>query len=338
MSNKRVSLVIATYNRGQLLKQLIDDIGQQTYPADNFEVIVVDDGSKEPVEPWLKNIKTPFEMRIITQKNAGPARARHHGVEQARGDIIVITDDDMRLDKDFLKEHIRTHDAGATVVLGQICPAPNLDHMPVFERFHAYQLERFVQGVERGRIEIHGVHVCTGNISFRKQDYLDVGGFDRSLGRSEDRELGVRLEKAGGKLVFAVDAKCIHESDHSDLKVWLKRAFNYGVFDRRIATKHPDVEMADPWRFFFLVSPVSRPLMLMTVTFPKATEKLTELTMRAAMKTDEAGMKKAAVYGTTLAYGLEYFRGMRQDAGTLKQSIKDLRVYLKKRSTHGRHV
>jgi GT2 family glycosyltransferase len=328
----KVSLVVATYNRGLKLKDLLDDLAKQTVPVASFEVVVVDDGSKDPVATWIKSYKSPYALVFIAQKNAGAAMARHRGVEASQGDIVIITDDDMRLPADFIAEHLAAHARGATVVLGQICSAPQLGAMPVFERFHAHQLEQFNAGVEQGRIRVRGVHVCTGNLSFKREDYLAVGGFDRSLGRSEDRELGVRLEKAGGRLAFAPKAKVVHESDHADLAIWLKRAFNYGVFDHRIALKHPDVEIADPWRFFFLVNPVSRPLMLMTVGFPQASQKLTELTMQVAMQSDARGLTRAAVMGTTLAYGLEYFRGMRQDAGSLRQSFKDLRGYLRKRS------
>lgn len=329
--NKRVSVVMATYNRGALLKDLLNDLSKQTYPIANFEVIVVDDGSKEPVAPMLADFKPPYTFRLEAQKNAGAAAARHKGVELAEGEIVIITDDDMTLPPDFIEQHVRCHDQGATVVLGQICPAAGLEKMPVFERFHAYQLDRFVTGVREGRIKVRGVHVCTGNLSFRRADYFAVGGFDRSLGRSEDRELGVRLEKAGAKLVFCEEAKVVHGSDHADLNVWLRRAYNYGVFDRRIATKHPELEIADPWRFFFLVNPVSRPLLLLSVTAPKAGEKLSRLAMNAALKADENGAKKAAVFGTTLCYGIEYFRGMRADAGSLTQAVRDLRKYLTKR-------
>jgi GT2 family glycosyltransferase len=329
--SRRVSVVVATYNRGALLKDLLADLAAQTYPADDFEVIVIDDGSKEPVVPLLEGYSAPYKLTVKAQKNAGAAAARHHGVELAEGEIVVITDDDMKLVPEFLAEHVKAHDAGATVVLGQIAPAPGLERMPVFERFHAYQLDRFVEGVRRGRIKVRGVHVCTGNLSFRRADYLAVGGFDRSLGRSEDRELGIRLEKAGGKLVFSEAAKCIHESDHADLKVWLKRAFNYGVYDRRIAQKHPELEIADPWRFFFLVSHLSKPLMLVSMGLPDAGDKLAHLAMAAALESDKRGLRKAAVFGTTLCYGLEYFRGMRDDAGSAKQVVRDLGKYLKKR-------
>lgn len=329
----RVSVVMATYNRGALLRDLLNDLAKQNLPATDFEVIVVDDGSKEPVAPYVESMELPYELKLVRQANAGPAAARHRGVEMSRGEIVVITDDDMRVDPTFLSEHVKAHDAGATVVLGHIVAASNLAKMPVFERFHAHQLDQFVSGVRDHSIEVHGIHVCTGNLSFRRADYLAIGGFDKALSRSEDRELGVRLEKTGAKLAFAEAAKTVHESDHSDLNVWLKRAFNYGVYDRRIAQKHPDVELADPWRFFFLISPISRPLMLVPLALPKAGEKFSRLVINTAIASDKIGLHKLAVLGTTLTYGLEYFRGMRNDAGTLSQAMRDLRGYVSKHRT-----
>ncbi len=328
---RHVTVVVATFNRGPLLKDLIDDLGKQTYPSDAFEVIVVDDGSKEPVAAMLEGVKVPYAFRIETQDNRGAAAARDRGVQIATGDIIIVTDDDMRLEPDFIAQHVASHDGGASVVLGQICPSPSLQRMPLFERFHAYQLKLFAEGIRSGRTRVRGVHVCTGNLSFRRDDYLRLGGFDSSLSRSEDRELGVRLELAGAKLVFNEHAKTIHASDHADLEVWLRRCFLYGVYDHRISRKHPDVEIADPWRFFFRISPISRPLMLVPIVAPYIGDRLARLAIWGSHAADRLGIDKAAIYGTTVAYGFEYFRGMRTDAGTLTETARDLRGYLSKR-------
>jgi GT2 family glycosyltransferase len=292
---------------------------------------VVDDGSRQPVQQALHGLTTPYALRVERQDNAGAAAARDRGVRLARAPVVVITDDDMRVGPDFLLRHLEAHRAGATVVLGHIASSDNLDKMPVFERFHAAQLERFVRGVRTGRVSVHGVHVCTGNLSFRREDYLTLGGFDAKLKRSEDRELGVRLEKHGARLTFAEGAITRHESDHTDLDVWLRRCFLYGVYDRKIAAKHPDVEMADPWRFFFLVSPLSRPLLLTAVLLPEPMQHATTFVVRAAARLDAAGQQRLAVKATTLAYGLEYFRGMRAEAGSLRACAQDFVGYFGKR-------
>lgn len=333
-----VSVVLAAYNRPDALRTLLHDLAAQDLPPGQLEVVVVDDGSARPVEPLLADLRLPFALQCVRQDNAGAAAARDRGVRLARGAIVIITDDDMRVGPDFVRRHLETHRAGATVVLGHIASSSKLAELPIFERFHARQLERFVRGVESGKIAVHGVHVCTGNVSFRRADYLALGGFDKDLKRSEDRELGVRLEKNGGKLRFAAQAITRHESDHTDLDVWLRRCFNYGVFDRKIAQKHPDVEMADPWRFFFLVSPVSRPLLMAAVAAPAPMQRATKWTMLAAQALDRRGLEAPAVAATTLAYGLEYFRGMRTEAKSLVRCAKDFRAYLQKRRGQGGHA
>jgi GT2 family glycosyltransferase len=189
----------------------------------------------------------------------------------------------------------------------------------------------------RAGLPARGVHLCTGNVSFRRADYLAVGGFDRSLARSEDRDLGIRLEQAGARFTFAEDAYTVHESDHTSLEVWLKRAFLYGIYDSRIGAKHGDVPSVSPWRFLFLVHPVSRPLLLATAAVPGAGKFAARGLMAFCDWLDERGLERAALKGTTLVYGIEYFRGMREQAGSLLGAARGLVAYTRKRDTVPRH-
>lgn len=337
MSN-RVSVVISTFNRLGLLQELLDALGQQTLGAEAFEVVVVDDGSREPVAPALAQRADAFELTVLAQANAGAAAARHAGIMQARGEVVVITDDDMLVPPEFLSEHLAAHDAGHTLVLGQIAADQTLGDKPLFERFHAQQLARFVARYREEPTSVRGVMVCTGNVSFRRADYLAVGGFDQSLSRSEDRELGVRLQKAGARLYFAEKARTSHRSDHTDLSVWMRRNYNYGVYDSRISHKHPDRLDADPWHFLFLVNPVSRGLLLTAVAAPPVGRLLSRAAYKAAETVDKVrdvhpAFERAAIAGATLTYGLEYFRGVREEAGSLTNALKDLGTHGWKRLT-----
>ena len=325
----RVSVVISTFNRLQMLQELLDALGKQTLGADQFEVVVVDDGSREPAEPVLGLRHDPFPLTVLTQINAGAAAARHAGIMKASGDVVVITDDDMLIPPEFLAEHLAAHEAGHTVVLGQIAADQTLGEKPLFERFHAEQLARFVARFRKQPTTVRGVMVCTGNVSFRRADYLAVGGFDKTLGRSEDRDLGVRLQKAGARLYFAEKALTTHRSDHTDLSVWMRRNYNYGVYDSRIHHKHPDRLDADPWHFFFLVNPVSRGLLLAAVASPEVGRLLSKAAYKAAETVDKArtvhpAFERVAIAGATLTYGLEYFRGVREEAGSLGSALRDL--------------
>jgi hypothetical protein len=197
--------------------------------------------------------------------------------------------------------------------------------MPLFERYHAAMLDRFVEEVRSGLRKPQGMDVCTGNVSFPRADYLAVGGFDESLARSEDAEIGVRFQKAGLIFVFSEEAYSLHSSDHQSLRVWIHRAFLYGIYDVRIARKHPDLPEADPWRFLALVNPLSRPLLLAAALVPAVGWLLARVALAASLVVDRLGAERSAIAGTTLAYGAEYFRGVRREAGSLGTAVAGLR-------------
>lgn len=325
----RISVVVATYNRAALLKDLLEDLAGQTVPPSEFEVILVDDGSKDPVQPHVAHLALPYRLHVERQDNAGQARARQKGIELAAGEIVVIIDDDMAIPPDFLESHLRAHDAGLDVVMGFIQP-PTDARLPLFEKFHADQLVKFASAVEAGA-PVKGVHLATGNVSFKRADFLEVGGFDPSLKRSEDRELGIRFEKARKRLGFSRKAYVVHNSDHASLEGWMNRSFQYGVYDTRISEKHEDVESADPWSFLSLVNPVSRPALLFSALLPGPASLLAKAAMKASLALDRAGLERVALKGCTFAYGVQYFRGVREQNGRLAALVDDMARFLVKR-------
>jgi GT2 family glycosyltransferase len=321
-----LSVVIATHNRPGPLARLLKQLGRQTLPASEFEVVVVDDGSEPPVQPALHELQTPFALRWLRQARGGPAAARHRGALEARGRLLVVVDDDMQVPPGFLESHRDAHASLPAAVIGRMRPDPALARMPLFERFHAQMLERFVSDVAAGRTVLRGIHLYTGNASFPRASYMEVGGFDLELDRSEDIELGLRLERAGLKPLLCEAAYSVHSSDHQSWGVWLRRAFRYGVCDQRIHRKHPDALEASPWRIYSLMSPVARPLLLASVCLPAAGWVAGRLALILARALDGLGVRRAALAGTALLYGIEYYRGVRAEAG-LRAALEDRRRY-----------
>ena len=103
----------------------------------------------------------------------------------------------------------------------------------------------------------------------------------------------------------------------------MRRAFEYGVWDLRISRKHPDVAAASPWRFLFRVSPLSRPLLLASVLVPTLARPLARVAARVALALDRWGWERVALAGATFVYGLEYFRGVRAEAGSRAAAVAD---------------
>lgn len=321
----RLSVVVATYNRGALLERLLEQLSQQTLAPETYEVVVVDDGSATPCAPRLASLRTPYALRVETQANAGAAAARDRGIRAARGELIVIVDDDMQVGPGFLAGHLARHtDGSRKVVLGRILPGGSESEMPLFERWHAALLDRMAANVAAGRQVPRGVHLYTGNVSLRRADYLAVGGFDPSFALTEDSELGLRLEESGVAFELAPEAWSLHESDHTSLEKWMRRSFLYGVYSHRVARKHPEKPDPDPWAALTSRNVLTRPFLLAAALAPSPARHLSRAVWAAASACDRTGLTRAALAATSVVFGIEFFRGVRSEVPRLSAAAREV--------------
>jgi glycosyltransferase involved in cell wall biosynthesis len=321
----KLSVVVPTYNRARLLRRLLLQLAVQTVDPASYEVVVVDDGSSPPASDSLADLRPPYALTLLRQRNGGAAAARHAGIVSARGELIVVVDDDMQVGCDFLAQHLAAHRGGREVVLGRIGADPALRAMPLFERWHANLLDRKAEGLRSGTLQAKGNLLFSGNASFRRADYLEVGGFDPHLGQSEDIELGLRLEKAGATFRFCEAARTMHGSDHASLRKWRERARRYGACDRRIGQRHAGLRHASPWRFAFELHPLTRPFIAVALLAPRAASAIAGLALFvAALLALFFGLERVALSGVSFAYALEYFRGVRDDAASRIDALREL--------------
>jgi serine acetyltransferase/GT2 family glycosyltransferase len=322
-----VSVVIATFNRPELLRRLLEQLDLQNIDAARYEVIAVDDGSTEDTRKKLGGLQTRYALRVERQENAGAAVARQRGVDLARGKVIVVVDDDMQVKPTFLAAHLEKHADDRTVVLGRLRPDAKLADMPLFERFYARVLAKKAESFAAGEAEVRGHDVYTGNVSFARQLFVEAGGFDAQFRALEDEELGIRLEKAGAKFAFANDAESIHGSDWTSMKKWMERAYRDGVYQAKVAHKHPDHPEASPWRHLPNLNPVSRPFMALSLAAPAATSVLAGAAIRTAAAFDKVGLEPVAIAGATFVYGIQYYRGVRKETGGVMDVAREYREF-----------
>ncbi len=307
--------------------QLLAGLARQDFPREEFEVIVVDDGSREDVRPACEPFQAELRLVLLRQSNQGVAKARQRGVEVAAGAVLVFVDDDIAIDDHFVAEHIACHETGTNrVVLGPLLADEHIDSMPLFEQFHAYQLDQSTRrftatGTFPGRA------VYTANLSLPRELFLRVGGFDASF-HVEDSELGVRLEAAGAEFVFAPRTASVHRSDHSSLAHWMRRSTLDGRDWVRVARKHPSSTDANPWRYVSQLNIIARPFVTVTTLWPQAAPVLSHTIYAAAGLANRLGLRHAAVAATTLVYGIQYFAGVRAETGTLADVVRDYGHYL----------
>ncbi len=108
-SRPTLSVVLCTYNRAELLRRTLDSLCRQSLDKALFEVVVIDDGSKDDTRQVVLAYESLLPLRYSHQRNAGLGSARNHGVFLSRGDILLFLDDDDIADTRVLEEHLSAH-------------------------------------------------------------------------------------------------------------------------------------------------------------------------------------------------------------------------------------
>ncbi len=97
----KVSVIVPAYNAEKTIKKCIDSIMNQTF--DDYEVIVINDGSTDNTKDLLDMYKNNPKLRVINKKNGGIGAARNDGIKEAKGDYITFVDSDDYVDKKILE-------------------------------------------------------------------------------------------------------------------------------------------------------------------------------------------------------------------------------------------
>jgi GT2 family glycosyltransferase len=232
---KRISIVIPTYNRRERLGRVLAALGAQTTPARAFDVLVVDDGSTDGTAQGLQGQAYPFALRVIRQANGGPAKARNAGVQAAEAPLVLFLDDDVVPAPGLVAEHLRLHDAEPDVVV--LGPMSSLDHYPQpWVAWEQAKLESQYAAMARGDWAPTFRQFWTGNASVAGRHVLAAGGFDPAFLRAEDIELGFRLQRLGLGFRFNPEARGLHYAERS-LTSWAKIRNSYGTLDVAILEK-----------------------------------------------------------------------------------------------------
>ena len=209
-----ISVIIPTCNRADTLIRTLSSIERQNPPGVDFEVIIVDDGSKDStarqVEDFRKNTK--INLRYYYQDNSGPASARNSGVEKAKGDIILFCGDDSIFDKDIMRQHYACHrnNSNGGAVLGMVLWDEAVNPSD-FMRFLSPKGPQFHYHTIRNIFDAKFNHFYAINISLSRK-WLEGVKFDAGfkMAAFEDIEVGLALEKKGLKIVYNKDAKIYH--------------------------------------------------------------------------------------------------------------------------------
>ncbi len=234
-----VSVIIPAYNAEDTLNQCLAALALQTYPADSYEVIVVDDGSTDKTGTIAKK----HGVRYIRQQNQGPAAARNKGVKEARGNIILFTDADCVPDKDWISQMLKPFEDGQVAA---VKGAYRTRQGSLMARFAQLEFEeRFELLKKSDSIDM----VDTYAAGFRREIFLKLGGFDTSfpVANNEDTELSYRMSNEGYKMRFNPQATVCHLRHSDTVAKYARLKFWRGYWRMVVYKKFPDKMLKDSY-------------------------------------------------------------------------------------------
>ena len=211
----RVSVVIPTYRRRDALLRLLTALGTQTLPHDEYEAIVVVDGSDDGTAEAAEALSVPYALRVHAQENRGRSAARNVGIGMAQGELVVMLDDDMEPTPALLDVHLRAHVGDEALAVMGAVPVVMRERMSAPEEWIGSKFNRHLERLAASGAPLALRDFYGGNLSVRRDVLTRVRGFDESYTRygNEDLELSLRLTAAGVRLVYEPSAIAFQSYD-----------------------------------------------------------------------------------------------------------------------------
>jgi GT2 family glycosyltransferase len=236
-----LSVIIPTYNRCAVLASCLAALKQQSLAKDRIEAIVVDDGSNDATERLCQGLRMPFPLVYLRQKNAGAGAARKAGTEAARGEYLLLFNDDTIATPDLLAEHLRVqrqHPHQKCAVLGHF-RYPRYASKRALTSFFATRRFLFPQAFLEAGLYHDPAFFIGCNLSIRREAVLSAGSFDPQFRVAEDTELGIRLEQQGYGILYHPGALAWHDHLTFTAADLIARARVYAPADILLFKKHP---------------------------------------------------------------------------------------------------
>lgn len=223
------SVVIPAYNRASQLRTALENLSRIDYPSDRWNVIVVDDGSPEPLEPVVRSVRLPVRVQAFRQSNTGSGGARNLAAVRSGMEYLAFTADDCTPASDWLKQMAEAFRPAASryaLVGGAIRHAlPNdsyatANHLLIEYLTAAMNAER-------------PMFFTPNNLAVHRQSFLDAGGFNATIGPTgEDREFCSRWASQG-RPIFSCDAAIVEHAHAQNLQGFVRQHISYGVGSAR---------------------------------------------------------------------------------------------------------
>jgi len=245
MSRPAISVVVPTHERRETLARVLRAWSDQTPGELQFEVVIVDDGSKDGTAEWLATARFDrFALRTAGQENRGPAAARNRALELASGDLVLFSGDDIEPAPSLLAEHLAAHrEAGdrRVAIVGRIDWPEQLGTTATMRHITGRGAQQFSFHYMNDGAEYDFRHFYTSNVSVSRWLLAqEPAGFSTAFPHAafEDAELAFRLVRHGMRIRYRSAAQAWHWHRYG-ARGFFERQLRCGEMAQRLARMHP---------------------------------------------------------------------------------------------------
>ncbi|WP_436517492.1 glycosyltransferase [Ekhidna sp. To15] len=220
----KYSIIVPVYNRPNEIDELLNSLVDQTYQE--FEVIIVEDGSDKPSEKIISNYNN-LDIKYFFKENTGQGFSRNFGSEHAQGEWLVFFDSDCIIPPNYLENLDGL--TSKTVVEAFCGPDSARDDFSTLQKAISYSMTSFLTtGGIRGREKKidSEAHLRSYNLVMQKQVFKSLNGFAKT-NMGEDMELSNRFQLSGHKALINQKLEVYHKRRNS-LKSFFMQVFSFG--------------------------------------------------------------------------------------------------------------
>lgn len=217
----RISAIICTYRNPDLLKGAIQSLLSQPLPADQYEIVVVDNNSQDETPDVVRRLdgESAVVVRYVLETRQGLSYARNTGIEAARGEVVAFLDDDAKADENWLSVLLEDYGSDPSIwaVGGKILPIWHTTERPEWWTDEFLGWLSLVDWGDESRALVWPERILGTNCSFRKTIFPELGYFDPNLGRKgaallghEETELQQRIHLSNKTVYYEPTAIVYH--------------------------------------------------------------------------------------------------------------------------------
>jgi glycosyltransferase involved in cell wall biosynthesis len=238
-----VSVIIPSFNRLATLRRTLEAYERQEGDA-AFEVLVVDDGSRDGTWEWLRGwLPRRFVLHPLQQENRGQAAARNRALARARGRWVLLVGDDILPTPPFVAAHLEAHrrPGAGRFVLGRTEWDPERPVSSVMRHITGIGAQQFRYEYLRHAERLGFRYFYGSNLSLERSTLSSTEGpFDPALRAFEDPELGYRLMRDRKEIEYRADVLAHHDHPHT-LESFAERQRGVGRAAAVLIARHPEV-------------------------------------------------------------------------------------------------